>query len=140
MAARTASGSAARSWPATRISPPSAPIRVDRICTMVVFPAPLGPSSEKIVPSATVRSMPSSTTLSPNDFRSPVAEIAVRVAVIVVVIPPPFKVQSRDSGAADHDVAVAGAGAHLDGLVGRPGAVGGVQVVVDPAELRVDVE
>src|SRR5207342_3459208 len=139
MAARTASGSAARSWPATRISPPSAPIRVDRICTMVVFPAPLGPSSEKIVPSATVRSMPSSTTLSPNDFRSPETETAVRVAIIVV-IPLPFKGPVRDSGAADHDVAVAGAGAHLDGLVGRPGAVRGVHVVVDPAELRVDVE
>ena len=52
---------------------------------MVVFPAPLGPSSAKIVPSATVRSMPSSTTLSPNDLRSPVTEIAVWVAVIVVI-------------------------------------------------------
>src|SRR6266851_2240424 len=51
---------------------------------MVVLPAPLGPSSEKIVPSATVRSMPSSTTLSPNDFRSPVAEIASRVGIIVI--------------------------------------------------------
>ena len=77
IAARTASGSRARSWPATRTSPPSARISVDRICTVVVLPAPLGPSSAKTVPSATSRSMPSSTTLSPNDLRSPVAAIAL---------------------------------------------------------------
>jgi hypothetical protein len=40
------------------------------------FVAPFGPSSEKIVPSATLRSMPSSTTLSPNAFRRPLASIA----------------------------------------------------------------
>ena len=74
--ARTASGSRERSWPATRTWPPSNPIKVDRICTAVVFPAPLGPSRAKIVPSATSRSMPSSTTLSPKDLRSPVAAIA----------------------------------------------------------------
>ena len=65
---------------------------------MVVFPAPLGPSSEKIAPSATLRSIPSSTTLSPNDFRSPVTEIAVRVTVIVVITLPsnrPVQVQER---------------------------------------------
>ena len=37
-----------RSWPATRSSPASAPIRVERIWTIVVLPAPLGPSSAKI--------------------------------------------------------------------------------------------
>jgi hypothetical protein len=78
IAARTASGSRARSWPATRTSPPSAPIRMDRMCTVVVLPAPLGPSSAKIVPSGTSRSMPSSTTWSPNDLRSPAAAIAGR--------------------------------------------------------------
>src|SRR5215831_14966313 len=102
------------------------------MCTMVVFPAPLGPSSAKMVPSATVRSMSSSTTLSPNDFRSPVTETAALVAVIVVISPP--------SGTADHDVAVAGAGTHLDGLAGWAGTVRGVHLVADMAELRVDVE
>jgi hypothetical protein len=53
--------------------------------TVVVLPAPLGPSSAKIVPSATSRSMPSSTALSPNDLRSPVARIAGRVRVLVMV-------------------------------------------------------
>ncbi|MDF2739452.1 MAG: hypothetical protein K0S88_818, partial [Actinomycetia bacterium] len=43
---------------------------------MVVLPAPFGPSSEKTVPSGTSRSMPSSTSWSPNDLRSPVAAIA----------------------------------------------------------------
>ena len=85
---RTASGSRATSWPATRTSPPSAPINVDRICTVVVLPAPLGPSSAKIEPSATFRSMPSSATFSPNDLRRPVAFSAGRT--IVVVMPPPF--------------------------------------------------
>ena len=42
IAARTASASRATSWPATRTSPPSAPIRVDRIWTAVVLPAPFG--------------------------------------------------------------------------------------------------
>src|ERR1700733_3459142 len=135
MAARTASGSAARSCPATLTWPPPAGIRVDRIWTAVVFPAPLGPSSAKIVPSATARSMPSSTTLSPKDFRSPAAEMA-RVGVIVV----PFWRGQQCSGPVDHDVAVAGPGADLDDLVGGLGAVGGGELVVHAAEVRVQVE
>ena len=39
--------------PRRATSPPSAAISVDRICTVVVLPAPLGPSRAKIVPSAT---------------------------------------------------------------------------------------
>jgi hypothetical protein len=42
----------ATSWPATRTSPPSAWTSVDMICTVVVLPAPLGPSSENVVPRA----------------------------------------------------------------------------------------
>src|SRR5688572_12740131 len=49
---------------------------VDRIFTAVVLPAPFGPSREKTVPSGTARSMPSRTTLSPYDLRSPFAAIA----------------------------------------------------------------
>src|SRR4051812_16507089 len=70
MRARTPSGSAVTSRPPTRHSPASARINVDRMRTIVVFPAPLGPSREKIVPSATARSTSSSTTCSPKDFRS----------------------------------------------------------------------
>src|SRR5262245_55477194 len=67
--------------------------------TVVVLPAPLGPSSEKIVPAATLRSMPSSTTLSPNDLRSPAAVIpnwdelavmlppSVTVALVATAVP-----------------------------------------------------
>ena len=44
--------------------------------TTVVLPAPLGPSRAKTVASGTSRSMPSSTTLSPKDLRSPEAQIA----------------------------------------------------------------
>ena len=44
---------------------------VERICTVVVLPAPLGPSSANTLPSAISRSMPSRTTLSPKALRSP---------------------------------------------------------------------
>ncbi len=44
---------------------------------MVVLPAPLGPSKAQIVPAATCRSMPSSTTWSPNALRKP------RVSIII---------------------------------------------------------
>ncbi|MCA1676625.1 MAG: hypothetical protein LC799_32120 [Actinobacteria bacterium] len=59
---------------------------------------------------------PSSTILSPNDFRSPIVEIASRVGM-VVVIPSFRRVPFQDSGTADHDVAVAGAGVHFDSRV-----------------------
>src|SRR6266508_656126 len=64
---RTASGSRVTSWPPTWTWPPSAPI------------------SAKIVPSATCRSMPSSTTWSANDLRSPVALIAGWDGVVVIL-------------------------------------------------------
>src|SRR5207244_473065 len=63
--------------PATRTSPPSGPVSVERSCTIVVLPAPLGPSSAKIVPAATSRSMPSSATWSPNDLRNPRLSIII---------------------------------------------------------------
>ena len=55
IAARTAVRfGARRRGPATLTSPASAGISVDRMCTIVVLPAPFGPSSAKTVPSATV--------------------------------------------------------------------------------------
>src|SRR5262245_25593733 len=65
------------------MSPPSAAIRVDRIRTIVVLPAPLGPSREKMVPSATVRSTPSSTMCSPKDLRTAWALIVGLAGLIV---------------------------------------------------------
>ena len=40
------------------------------MCTVVVLPAPFGPSRAKTVPAATLRSIPSSATVSPNDLWS----------------------------------------------------------------------
>src|SRR5262249_15801272 len=51
--------------------------------TIVVFPAPLGPSRAKIVPSVTVRSTPSSATWSPKDLRTARALIAGADVLIV---------------------------------------------------------
>src|SRR5262245_53616084 len=56
------------------------------MCTVVVLPAPFGPSRPKIVPAGTCRSMPSRTTWSPNDLRSPAALIASPAALLGVVI------------------------------------------------------
>src|SRR6516165_5293950 len=76
MAARTALVSVARSCPATLTVPASALINVASTFTVVVLPAPFGPSREKTVPARTSRSMPSRTVLSLYAFRSPEAAIA----------------------------------------------------------------
>ena len=70
------------SYPATRTVPASAFINVVRTFTVVVLPAPFGPSMEKTDPAATSKSMPSSTTLSPYAFRSP------ETAITELVMPP----------------------------------------------------
>ena len=43
---------------------------MDRIRTIVVLPAPLGPRSARIVPSSTAKLTLSSTTWSPNDLHT----------------------------------------------------------------------
>jgi hypothetical protein len=58
--ARTLAGSFVTSMPATVAIPPSGGISVVRMRTAVVFPAPFGPRSPRIVPSGTARSRPSS--------------------------------------------------------------------------------
>src|SRR5580693_9869492 len=81
MTVRTALGSVATSCPATRTVPPSALVNVVSTFTVVVLPAPFGPSREKTVPAGTSRSMPPSTILSPYVFRSPetaIAEVLMR--------------------------------------------------------------
>jgi predicted ATPase/DNA-binding SARP family transcriptional activator len=61
---------------AARTVPPSAFTSAVSTFTVVVFPAPFGPSREKTVPARTSRSMPSRTILSPYAFRSPEAAMA----------------------------------------------------------------
>src|SRR5499427_1085588 len=51
--------------------------------TIVVLPAPLGPSRAKIAPSVTVRSTPSRATWSPKDLRTARALIASAEVLIV---------------------------------------------------------
>jgi len=76
MTERTSFVAVATSCPATRTVPASAFSNVVRMLTVVVLPAPFGPSMENTDPSATSKSMPSSTTLSPYALRSPVTAIA----------------------------------------------------------------
>src|SRR6516225_5641431 len=76
MTARTSLVPVTTSCPATRTVPASAFINVVRTLTVVVLPAPFGPSMEKTDPAATSKSMPSSTILSPYAFRSPETAIA----------------------------------------------------------------
>jgi hypothetical protein len=78
IASRTASGSCVMSWPATRTSPPSAPISLDRKCVAVVLLASLGPGSAATVPSVTARSMPPGTSLPLYGLRSAGAAIRGR--------------------------------------------------------------
>jgi hypothetical protein len=58
----------ATSNPFTVATPPSARSNVVKMLMTVVLPAPLGPSREKTAPRATVKSMPSSTTVLRNDL------------------------------------------------------------------------
>ena len=68
---RTLAACVATSKPLTPAVPASAFSSVDRIFTTVVLPAPLDPSSAKMLPRATSRSTPRSTSNSLNDFCSP---------------------------------------------------------------------
>src|SRR5579863_1659044 len=77
IAARTAAGSRVGLWPATSTSPLSAWMSVERICTIVVLPAPLGPSSAKTVPLATFRSMSSRTRCLPKALHNPLVSIII---------------------------------------------------------------
>ena len=79
IAARTAFGSRVTSWPATRAVPPSGASSVARMRTVVVFPAPFGPSSASTSPGWTCRSMPFSTRVSPKAFVSPSTSIVYAI-------------------------------------------------------------
>jgi hypothetical protein len=60
----TSAGSDATSTPATRADPPSGRSNVVRHRTVVVLPAPFGPSNPRILPFGTAKSTPPSATKS----------------------------------------------------------------------------
>ena len=62
---RTAGASLTTSWPATQARPLSGAVRVVRMRTPVVLPAPLGPRTPRIDPAGTSRSTLSSAWVSP---------------------------------------------------------------------------
>src|SRR5438445_444779 len=72
----TWSGSSRTSMPATRARPSSASRSPSRISTVVVLPAPFGPSKPKISRSLTRNEMPSTATRLPYRLRSPSTTIA----------------------------------------------------------------
>ena len=76
MIRRSCRASRTTSRPSTVAVPESGLSSVVRIRTVVVLPAPLGPSKPSTVPSATVRSRPSSAVTSPYVLTRPSATIA----------------------------------------------------------------
>src|SRR4051795_10236299 len=76
MRARSAGASETTSRPATRALPASGSSSVARMRTVVVLPAPLGPSTPSTVPGATASSTPSSARVGPKDFTSPLTRMA----------------------------------------------------------------
>jgi hypothetical protein len=67
----TATGSAHTSWPTIRTEPSSgrsSPVTIDSV---VVFPAPFGPTRPMNRPDGRSRSMPATAACSPNRFHSP---------------------------------------------------------------------
>jgi len=71
MDSRTFAACVATSKPLTPAVPESALSSVDRILTTVVLPAPFEPSKAKMLPGATSKSTPRSTSSLLNDFTRP---------------------------------------------------------------------
>ncbi|OLT41294.1 hypothetical protein BJF86_15900 [Serinicoccus sp. CNJ-927] len=69
--ARQASGAVVGAWSSTVTSPDEGCRKPSRISTVVVLPAPLGPSSATTCPRWISRSMPSRTRCSPYDIDRP---------------------------------------------------------------------
>ncbi|SRR5690606_33128201 len=76
MDARTRSGSLRTSIPATSAYPASGLSNVVRMRTVVVLPAPFGPSNPSTDPVGTSRSTPARASVSPNRFFKPSARTA----------------------------------------------------------------
>src|SRR6476661_6458216 len=83
---RSARSSFFQRRPSTSTSPASGSVSPSQISIVVVFPAPLGPSSPKHSPRATARSRPSTATTSPYAFRRPATRSAGPAVVLVEVI------------------------------------------------------
>src|SRR5271155_449386 len=75
---RTPAGSDTTSYPATSAWPRSGRVSVDRMSTVVVLPAPLGPSRPTTSPHATLKLMSRSATTEPNAFPIPLTTTALR--------------------------------------------------------------
>src|ERR1035438_4240339 len=71
-----------------RMEPESAGIRVERMRTIVVLPAPFGPRSARIVPSSAVRLTLSSTRWLPNDLHTSLATIPGALVRPVIALCP----------------------------------------------------
>ena len=76
MRARRAAPASAQLCPSTRTVPAVASWRPSRISTVVVFPAPLGPSSPRHVPAGTEKDTPSTAVTSSKRFTRPSTEMA----------------------------------------------------------------
>ena len=76
MRERSCAASRTTSRPATRAVPASGERSVERMRTVVVLPAPFGPSTPSTVPGAASSSTPSSARTSPNDLTRPLTSIA----------------------------------------------------------------
>src|SRR2546429_5794986 len=76
MLRRTLSGSRRTSYPATRAVPLVGCVRVVIIRTVVVLPAPLGPSRPSTVAGGTAKLTPSTAVLSPNLLTRSMASMA----------------------------------------------------------------
>ena len=74
---RTPAGSDTTSCPATSAWPRSGRVSVDRMSTIVVLPAPLGPSKPSTSPRPTLKLMSRSATTEPKVFRDPVDDYGI---------------------------------------------------------------
>ena len=86
---RTSAASVSTSKPLTLTVPASALSSVDRIFTTVVLPAPFEPSRAKMLPRATSKSTPRSTSSSLYDFSRPRTRMAASVVIAAAPAPRP---------------------------------------------------
>ena len=75
---RTASGSASASMPSTWMLPASGRMSVYSMRSVVVLPAPLGPSRPVISPSRALNDTPCTARTAPKDFTRPCTSIMAR--------------------------------------------------------------
>src|SRR5262245_4318697 len=131
MRARTFSGFRATSSPSTLARPPSGGSRVVNTRTVVVLPAPFGPSRPKTVAGGTSKSTPSSATTSPKRFSRPataIAESDMLVSLALMLeevkcrVPQVSKVTKVEGS--HHRGILWACGEHASGRPGRPGKQG----------------